>query len=109
MIKNIESEKVLHLADMVRIKPGIISSMSLVDNSLCHSKLFAVAEGESISEEIYDGDMVYFVLEGRMTVEIKGCEKTLEAGDILRVQANIEHEIKAGTSFKMIQTLIVKE
>ena len=109
MIKNIKSETVVHLSDMVGIKPGVIASMSLVDNALCHSKLFAVSEGESISEELYKGDMIYFVLEGQMTVLVEGSEKKLGPGDILRVRADIEHEIKAGSSFKMVQTLILED
>ena len=108
-IRNIEAEKIIHLIDLVNIKPGIISSMTLLDNSLCHVKLFAATKGESIGNEIYKGDMVYFLLEGEMLVDIGGKENRLKPGDVLRVRANIEHMIKAVTSFKMVQTLIVEE
>lgn len=108
MIKNIENGKVLEIASLARIKEGIISSMSIIDDSVCNMKLFSVSKGESISAEKYSGDMIYLVIEGNMLLSIDGEEMLLHKGELVRVGENTEHDIKAVSSFKMIQLLVMK-
>lgn len=99
------NDKVVRLEDLVSIKPGVVASLALTPDS----KLFAVAEGESVSEEKYEGDMIYHVLSGTMALVEGPLSYTLGSGDAVRVSAGIEHRIEAVTSFKMIQTFVNKE
>ena len=97
-----EKDRVVTLADLVTVKPGVVASLALTGDST----LFAVAEGESISEELYEGDMIYYVLSGQLAV-VAGDERyELNDGEAIRVSARKEHRIEAGTSLKMVQTFV---
>lgn len=99
------NDRVVRLEELVKVKPGVVASLALTPDS----KLFAVAEGESVSEETYEGDMIYHILSGKMAVVSGEDRAVLGSGDAIRVSAGREHRIEAVTAFKMIQTFVKKE
>lgn len=97
-----ENDKVVRLEDLVTVKPGVVASLALTPDS----KLFAMSEGEVVSEELYEGAMIYHVLSGKLVVTSGSESFVLGAGDAIRVSARKEHRIEAGSSLKMIQTFV---
>ncbi len=70
MYKNIEKQKVLHMAEQVDYQDGQIISRTLVQNSKLSMTLFAFEKDEEISTHAAGGDAMVTVLEGtgRFTV-----------------------------------------
>lgn len=46
--------------------------MALSQNEHCQMTLLAFADGESVSEERYFGDTLYYILEGEMPLLLEG-------------------------------------
>lgn len=76
MYKNIEKQKVLHMAEQVDYQDGQIISRTLVQNSKLSMTLFAFEKDEEISTHAAGGDAMVTVLEGigRFTVGGELCE-----------------------------------
>ncbi|WP_418736723.1 cupin domain-containing protein, partial [Dysosmobacter sp.] len=81
-------------------------SMALSRSEHCQMTLLAFGDGESISEERYFGDTVYYVLEGDMPLRLEGHEVCLGAGDCLAVPAQTTHAIGGNGPFKLLQITI---
>ena len=64
MYKNIEKQKVLHMAEQVDYQDGQIVSRTLVQNSKLSMTLFAFEKDEEISTHAAGGDAMVTVLEG---------------------------------------------
>ena len=64
MYKNIEKQKVLHMAEQVDYQDGQIISRTLVQNSKLSMTLFAFEKDEEISTHAAGGDAMVTVLEG---------------------------------------------
>ena len=91
------------LKELISIQPGQIISMALSKNEKANIILFGVAEGEGISEEAYETDTLYYILEGQMPLFIDTKEYILEAGDCIAVPAGTLHAIGGQKAFKMLQ------
>ena len=102
-LKNLPSDQVAALAQMVTIQPGRVVSMALSRNEHCQMTLLAFGDGESVSEERYFGDTLYYVLEGSMPLRMESGERTLTAGQCLAVPAGVSHAVGGGGSFKLLQ------
>lgn len=102
-IKNLPAGKAEQLSGLVAIQPGRVVSMALSQNEHCQMTLLAFADGESVSEECYWGDTLYYVLEGEMPVRIDGQTALLKAGDCMAVPANVLHAVGGGEPFKLLQ------
>ena len=91
---------------MIHIQPGRVVSMSLSKSDHCLMTLFAFADGESVSEEQYFGDTLYYVLEGVMPVSLEGREVRIGAGQCFMVPATVPHAIGGTEPFKLLQITI---
>ncbi|PID80469.1 cupin [bacterium DOLZORAL124_64_63] len=80
--------------------------MSLADSEHVHMTLFSFADGETVSEEEYPGETMYYLLEGETTITMGKREHRLQAGDALAVPAHVLHAVGGLSSFRMLQITI---
>ena len=100
ILRNLPVQQPAALSELISIQPGRVVSMALSRSEHCQMTLLAFGDGESISEERYFGDTVYYVLEGDMPLRLEGHEVRLGAGDCLAVPAQTTHAIGGNGPFK---------
>lgn len=105
-IKNVETSKVLNLADLVVYQEGQVVSRSLVQNPALTLTLFAFDAGEAISSHSAPGDAMIQVLEGAAKVTIADEVFQLKAGQSIVMPANVPHGVDAPERFTMLLTLV---
>ena len=103
--RNIPTDAAAPLAQLIDTHSGQVSSMALTRNAGFDMTLLAFAPGESVSEEEYFGDTLYYVLEGAACVVLPDARVTLRAGEVLRVPAHVEHAVEGADErgFKLLQ------
>lgn len=106
VLKNIEGEKILNLANEVEIAKGQIVSKTLVQNENVSVTLFAFDEGEEISSHESDGDAMVTVLEGEGKFTIDGKDYILSYGETIVMPQNKPHAVSSVQPFKMMLTVI---
>lgn len=102
-LRNLPTQQPEQLAQLIQIQPGRVVSMSMSRQENCQMTLLAFGDGESVSEERYFGDTLYYVLEGSMPLRMESGERTLTAGQCLAVPAGVSHAVGGGGSFKLLQ------
>lgn len=68
--------------------------------------VLAFSDDEDVSEEAYQGDTLYIVLEGQGEFTIDGLPNILGAGESIVMPYSIPHSVKAVTNFKMLLTVV---
>jgi quercetin dioxygenase-like cupin family protein len=68
--------------------------------------LFALEEGQSLSEHAAPFDAIAHLLAGAAVITIAGVPLTVPAGDIVLMPANQPHSVEARTRFKIRSTMI---
>ena len=102
--RNLPTEAAAPLASLIGARPGQVSSMSLTHlGDPVAATLLAFAEGESVSEETYPGDTLYFLVEGEAYIAFSDRRVSMSAGDVLRVPAGIEHAVEPAHAIKLLQ------
>lgn len=109
ILKNIESEKKLKLAELVEILPGQVVSKTLVQNRAVSVTLFAFDKGEEISSHESGGDALVTVLSGKGLFTVDGEEYILEEGESLVMPARKPHAVFGCEPFKMQLTVVFKQ
>lgn len=102
-LRNIPLDHAESFAQMISIQPDRVVSMALSRNEHCQMTLLAFADGESVSEEQYFGDTLYYVLEGEMPLIVKSKEIVIHAGECIAVPANVLHAVGGTKPFKLLQ------
>lgn len=102
--KNLPTGSATPLATLVEARPGQVSSRSLtrIGDPLA-ATLLAFAEGESVSEETYAGDTLYYLVEGK--AEVNAVQMT--AGDVLKVPAGTPHAVRPAPAAKILQLTLI--
>ena len=95
IIKNIEHQNALSLADQVEYLPGQIVSKTLAQNPHVSLTLFAFDAGEEISSHDSSGDAMVTALDGAGQITIGGQQHVLEAGQTIVMPANVAHAVFA--------------
>ncbi len=107
--RNLPTEAAEPLASLIDARPGQVSSMSLtrVGDAL-GATLLAFSEGESVSEERYPGDALYYLVEGAAQIRFAedGRAVVMTTGDILRVPAGVEHAVEPTCATKILQLVL---
>lgn len=103
LLRNLPVQQPEQLAELISIEPNRVVSMSMSKSPHCQMTLFALGDGESVSEECYFGDTLYYVLEGRLSVSMEQNEHTLVPGACLAVPAQTPHAIAAPDGCKLLQ------
>lgn len=106
LIKNMEPEQVLNLAQQVAVRPGEIVSRTLAQNRHVSLTLFAFAKGEEISTHESNGDAMVLVLEGTGKFTVDGQEYLVHAGETLIMPAKKPHAVFGQEEFKMLLTVV---
>lgn len=109
IIKNMEVEKVVTLAEEVAAQPGQVVSKTLAQNDAVSVTLFAFAQGEAIAAHDSEGDAFVQVLEGTGRFTVGGTDHEVHAGEALIMPAKIKHALYAPEAFKMLLTVIFPE
>ena len=102
-LRNLPTDDPAALAGLIDIRPARVVSMALTRSEHCQMTLLAFGDGESVSEERYFGDTLYYVLEGELHLVLEGVSRRLCAGDCLAVPAGEPHEVAAPGGCKLLQ------
>jgi quercetin dioxygenase-like cupin family protein len=100
------AETVLDTADLLAYQEAAIVSRTLLDRESATLTVFAVGEGQTISEHTAPHEALLQVLDGTATVTINGEEYTVEAGETIGMPANEPHAVAAPERFKMLLTMV---
>ena len=106
ILKNIDIETVLDMAELVTYQPGQIVSRTLVQNKAVSITLFAFDAGEEISAHESTGDALVYVLDGKAALTIGGKEYAASAGQTVVMPANVSHAVAAPERFKMMLVVV---
>lgn len=97
---------VFDLTDLLEYQTGAIVSRTLIDEESATVTLFAVAEGQTISEHTAPHDAIMQVLDGTATVTVGDSEYVVGSGESLVFPANEPHALDGEESFKMLLTMV---
>lgn len=107
-LRNLPTDCAYPLCDLLHIQPEVVSSMSLTRNAGADITLLAFGAGESVSEERYFGDTLYYVLEGAAEITLQDSACPIQAGEVFKVEAGVEHGVQGvdGCAFKLLQITV---
>ena len=94
------------VADLLSYQDGAVVSRTLVDTETTTVTVFALDEGQTISEHTAPHDAIMQVLDGTATVMIGDEEYEVDAGEGLVFPAGKPHALDAEESFKMLLTMV---
>ena len=106
MYKNIEKQKVLHMAEQVAYQDGQIVSRTLVQNSKLSMTLFAFEKDEEISTHAAGGDAFVTCLDGVGRIVLDGTEYLLHEGESIVMPAGHPHAVSGAEMFKMLLVVV---
>ena len=106
-LRNLPTGEPQPLASLISGHPGQVSSMSLARDAGANIALLAFAPGESVSEEAYPGDTLYYLVEGAAQVLLPDGAVDISEGEALCVPAGVRHAIlDTGCGFKLLQVTV---
>jgi quercetin dioxygenase-like cupin family protein len=106
ILKNIDIEQVMDMAELVTYQPGQIVSRTLVQNKAVSITLFAFDGGEEISTHESSGDALVYVLDGKAQLTIGGREYFATSGQTVVMPAGVPHAVNAPEPFKMLLVVV---
>jgi quercetin dioxygenase-like cupin family protein len=102
---DVGAETVLSLADETRFAPNGIVSRTLFRTGQMRVVLFGFAERQELSEHTSTRNALIQILSGECEFVLAGRPRTLKAGDLLFMPANLPHAVRATRQFSMLLTL----
>jgi len=97
----------LNLKTLVDYSDGAVVSRTLLKKDTGNITIFSFDQGQGVSEHTSPFDAVVEVVEGVGTFVIDGEPKTLKAGEMMIMPANIPHDVQAAEApFKMLLIMI---
>ncbi|MFW5922741.1 MAG: cupin domain-containing protein [Halodesulfurarchaeum sp.] len=97
--------EVFDVADLIDYQAGAIVSRTIVDRDAVTVTVFAVDEGQSISEHTSQHDAILHVLDGTAHVSFGEEASVIEAGEGLVFPAGKPHALRGEERFKMLLTM----
>lgn len=105
-----ESDKLkgnaFHLANSVDYADDSVVSKTLLKKTTGNITLFAFDAGQGLSEHTAPFDAVVYILDGQARITIGGQPRSVGAGEMLIMPANISHALHAEKRFKMLLVMI---
>ena len=98
--------KALTMSDLVAYQDGAVVSKTLIDKKIGTITMFSFGAGQGLSEHTAPFDAFVQVVDGEAEVIINGEGRTVTAGQMIIMPANIPHELKAVKPFKMLLVMI---
>lgn len=102
-LRNLPTQQPESLAQLIQIQPDRVVSMAMSRSPHCQMTLLAFGDGESVSEECYFGDTLYYVVEGSLSVSTADTVHVLQPGSCLAVPAQTPHAVSAPNGCKLLQ------
>lgn len=104
-IKGVPTDAARPMADLIVAGEHTVASRGLARQQVTDLTLFALAAGESVSEERYPADTVYVCLEGTLAVACAEGQRMVPAGSCLKVCAGMGHAVSGadGCAVKFLQ------
>lgn len=106
-IKNL-SQSPQSLKDIVSFKPHQVVSKAISKSENVSITVLAFPDDEGVSEEAYQGDTIYFVLEGEMPIYINKSKYLVKLGEYFVAPSGVLHKIGYSNKFKVVQITIIK-
>ena len=97
---------VMNIQELVAYQKGAIVSKTLVEKEAGTVTLFALDQGQALSEHTAPFDALVQVTDGRAEIRIAGEPFQVGEGELLVMPAHKSHALKALTPFKMMLTMI---
>lgn len=94
------------LESLVDYQDGAIVSRTVLDREDITLTLFALDEGQTISEHSAPHDALVQVLDGTATITVDGTDHSVDAGEAIVLPADVPHALTAPTRFQMVLTMI---
>lgn len=104
--RNLPTEAPQNLASLITPKQNQVISMALSKSDNFQMALFTFADKETVSEEAYNGDTIYLIVEGETIISEEQREHHLKYGDVLCIPEGVLHAIGGKGSFKVLQITI---
>ena len=98
--------KPIALAATVAYADDAIVSKTLLDKQAGTLTLFAFDAGQGLSEHTSPYDATVLVVEGEAVLTIGGRRVEARAGELVIMPANVPHDVRAETRFKMLLIMI---
>ncbi len=105
-LRNLPTDQVKKFASLIDVKDQQVISMSLTDSDHLDMVMLSFGAGEGVSEEIYQGDTMYLILEGEVTIRKDEQDYHLCEGDTIMVKADTLHEISGEKAYKIVQITV---
>ena len=105
-LKNILEEKSFCLKQLIDVMPHQVVSMSLSKSEHVFVTLFAYSSGESVSNEAYDGDVVYTCIEGCVHIVTEKEKIILQENENVAIAAGTLHAVEGEGDFKVLQIIV---
>ena len=105
-LRNLPTDQVKKFASLIDVKDQQVISMSLTDSDHVDMVMLSFGAGEGVSEEIYQGDTMYLILEGEVTIRKDEQDYHLCEGDTIMVKADTLHEISGEKAYKIVQITV---
>jgi quercetin dioxygenase-like cupin family protein len=96
----------IRLVDLVDYQEGSIVSRTIIDKKMGTVTLFALDEGQGLSEHTTPFDALVYLLDGEAEITISGKPVRLREGEMVIMPANQPHALRAVKKFKMVLTMI---
>lgn len=106
MDNNASELKVETLMNLVNYQPGSIVSRQILKKEKGNVTLFALEEGQVISEHTTPFEALVVLLDGEAEITISGKPYRLKSGETILMPAQHPHALKAVKPFKMMLTMI---
>jgi quercetin dioxygenase-like cupin family protein len=98
--------KPIGLAAAVKYADDAIVSKTLLDKKAGTLTLFSFDAGQGLSEHTSPYDATVLVVEGEAALTIGGKRVEAKAGELVIMPANVPHDVRAETKFKMLLIMI---
>ena len=98
--------KVAKAPELIGYHDGAVVSCEIVKMPAGNVTLFAMDEGQGLSEHSAPFDALVQVVEGEAEIMISGLPHRLHSGEMILMPANQPHALNAVKRFKMILTMI---
>ena len=108
-LRNIPTDTPAPLASLVAERPRMVASRSLTRGPGASMTLLAFSAGESVSEEVYPQDVMYYLVEGAARIALPGGSVDMRAGDVLCVPAGVPSAVEGAdpsAGFKLLQVAV---
>ncbi len=96
----------IRLADLVGYSEGSVVSRTIAQSQAGTLTVFAFDAGQELSEHTAPFDAYVQVLDGEVELTISGEPTIAQAGETVRMPADIPHAVRADSRFKMLLIMI---